>query len=105
MFEQLAAPKRNIEDAIDWCELPLNVIYQVKFLIPVQTKYGNKVLLVLISKEGLEIEVWSPLNVSKELKICKKSNNNTYIKSLGEKVGKTSSGRNKRYFVFETAYI
>ena len=104
IFEQLAAPKRNIEDAIDWCELPLNVIFQVRFLIPVQTRYGNKVLLVLTSKEGLEIKVWSPLNVSKELKICTKSSNNTYIKSLGEKVGKTSSGRNKRYFDFETVY-
>ena len=105
MFEEIAAPKRNMEDAIDWCELPINVIYQVKFLIPVQTKFGNQVLLVLISKEGLEIKVWSPANVSKELKICTKSSNNTYIKSLGEKVGKTSSGRNKRYYDFETAYI
>ena len=41
IFEELAAPKRNIEDAINWCELPANVIYQVKFVIPVQTKFGK----------------------------------------------------------------
>ena len=105
MFEELATPKRNTEDAINWCDLPVNVIYQVKFLIPVQTKYGNQVLLVLINKEASEIKVWSPANVSKELKICAKSSNNVYIKPLGEKVGKTSSGRNKRYFDFETVYI
>ena len=103
MFEELAAPKRNMEDAIDWYELPVNIIYQVKFLIPVQTKYGNKSLLVLNDKDGLEIKVWAPVNVSKELKICK--NNNAYIKSLGEKVGKTSSGKSKRYYDFETVYV
>ena len=103
MFEEIAAPKRNMEDAIDWRELPINVIYEVKLLTPVQTKFGNKVLLTLVGKDGLENKVWCPTNVSKELKLCAKSS--TYIKSLGEKTGKTSSGRNKRYFDFETANI
>ena len=105
IFEELAAPKRNMEDAINWCELPTHVIYQVKFVMPMPTKYGKQVLLVLISKEGSEIKVWAPTNVSKELKICTKSSNNTYIKSLGEKIARTSSGRKKRYYDFETAYI
>ena len=106
MFEELAAPNRNMEDAINWCELPINVIYQVKFVMPMPTKYGNQVLLVLISKDGYEIKVWAPANVRKELKICTRSSNNTYIKSLGEKIARTSSsGRNKRYYDFETAYI
>ena len=105
IFEELAAPKRNMEDAINWCELPTNVIYQVKFVMPMSTKYGNQVLLVLINKDGFEIKVWAPTNVSKELKLRTKLSNNTYIKSLGEKIAKTSSGRNKRYYDFETAYI
>ena len=107
MFEELVAPKRKektAEDTIDWCELPINVIYLVKFLVPVQTNYGTKILLMLTNQEGTEIKVWSPANVSKELKVSIKLSNNIYIKSLGEKIGTTSSGKRKRYFDFETAY-
>ena len=107
-FEELTAPRRNEEDnnVIDWCDLPLDIIYQVKFLIPVRAKYGNKVLLVLKSKEGTEIKVYSPTNVSKELKICMKSAKSAaYINSVGEKVGRTSSGRRTRYYDFESAYV
>ena len=106
-FEELTALRRDEEDnVIDWCDLPLDIIYQVKFLIPVRTKYGNKVLLVLKSKEGTEIKVYSPTNVSKELKICMKSAKSAaYIKSMGEKVGRTSSGRRTRYYDFESAYV
>ena len=104
MFEELVAPKRNektTEDTIDWCEIPINVIYLVKFLVPVQTNYGTKILLLLTNQEGAEIKVWSPANVSKELKVSIKLSNTIYIKSLGEKRGKTSSGKGKRYFDFE----
>ena len=30
LFEELAAPKRISENAMDWSELPINVIYQIK---------------------------------------------------------------------------
>ena len=107
-FEELVAPKRDEKTAantIDWCELPINVIYLVKFLVPVQTKYGTKILLLLTNQEGSEINVWSPANVSKELKVSIKLSNTIYIKSLGEKTGKTGSGKGKRYFDFETVCI
>ena len=49
MFEKLVAPKRNNEtatkDVIDWCKLPVNVIYQVKFVIPVRENYADKVIV------------------------------------------------------------
>ena len=108
MFEELAASKRNEKTAantIDRCELPINVIYLVKFLVPVQTNYGTKILLLLTNQEGSEIKVWSPANVSKELKVSIKLSNTIYIKSLGEKTGKTSCGKGKRYFDFETVCI
>ena len=108
MFEELVAPRRDEKttaNTIDWCELPINVIYLVKFLVPVQTNYGTKILLLLTNQEGSEIKVWSPANVSKELKVSIKLSNNIYIKSLGEKIGTTSSGKRKRYFDFETVYI
>ena len=107
-FEELVAPKRDEKTAantIDWCELPINVIYLVKFLVPVQTNYGTKILLLLTNQQGSEIKVWSPANVSKELKVSIKLSNTIYIKSLGEKTGKTSSGKGKRYFDFEIVYI
>ena len=120
LFERLAATRRTIKDAketeetddtdrvIDWCELRVNVIYKLNSLLPVPTKYDYKTILVLIDKEGVELRVWSPPNVSTELKIrlefiC--SNTNLYIKSLGEKIEKTSSGIDKRYFDFETVNV
>ena len=106
MFEQLVEQQRKtFEDIINWSELPINVIYQLKLLLPIDSRNGNRNLLVLIDKEGVEIKVWPPVNVTRELKTCTKSNNNTYIKSLGEKLGKTSSGRNKRYYDFEIVSI
>ena len=106
MFEQLVEQQRKtFEDIINWSELPINVIYQLKLLLPIDSRNGNRNLLVLIDKEGVEIKVWPPANVTRELKTCTKSNNNTYIKSLGEKLGRTSSGRNKRYYDFEIVSI
>ena len=88
-FEELVASKRDEKTAantIDWCELPIDVIYLVKFLVPVQTNYGTKILLVLTNQEGTEFKVWCPTNVSKELKVSIKLSNTIYIKSLGERL-------------------
>ena len=102
MFEQLVEQQRKtFEDVIDWSELPVNVIYLLKLI----SRNGNRNLLVLIDTQGVEIKVWPPANVTRELKTRTKTNNNTYIKSLGEKLGKTSSGRNKRYYDFEIVSI
>ena len=102
MFEELVEQQRKtFEDVIDWSEVPVNVIYQLKLI----SRNGNRNLLVLIDYQGSEIKVWSPANVTRELKTRTKTNNNTYIKSLGEKLGKTSSGRNKRYYDFEIVSI
>ena len=102
MFEQLVEQQRKtFEDVIDWSELPVNVIYQLKLI----SKNGNRNLLVLIDNQGLEIKVWPTANVARELKRCTKTSNNTYIKSLGKKNGKTSSGRNKRYYDVEIVSI
>ena len=108
MFEEMTSSKRSIaEDAINWCELPVNVIYQVKYVIPVQTKFSatDQVLIVLNNEDGSEIKVWSPRNVNKDLKAGIKTSNNAYIKSLGQKIRKTASGRCTRYYDFETVYI
>ena len=106
-FEYLAATKHVTEEAIDWCNLPINTVYRVHALVPIQTKWGARVILELRSREGEEIKVWTPGNVSKDLKYGMKLNSteDAYIKSLGQKETKTSAGLKKRYYDFETVYI
>ena len=105
-FEYLTATKRVADEAIDWCNLPMNIIYRVHTLVPIQTKWGAHVILELRSREGEEIKVWAPGNVSKDLKSgMKLKGTDAYIKSLGQKETKTSAGIKKRYFDFETVYI
>ena len=105
VFDVLAAQKRISENAMDWCELPLHVIYLVKDVIPINTKYGPQTLLVLIENTSVEKRVWSPKNVTKDLKSGMKTCFNAYIKSLGEQVTVLPSGRLRKYFDFETVYI
>ena len=108
-FEQLAATRRVTEEAIDWVNLPIGVVYHVHSILPIKTKWGAQIILVLRYKDGDEIKVWAPSNVSKELKSGSKLNSNNssnvYIKSLGQKETKTSTGGRKRYFDFDTVYL
>ena len=105
-FEYLTATKRVADEAIDWCNLPMNIIYRVHTLVPIRTKWGAHVILELRSREGEEIKVWAPGNVSKDLiSGMKLKGTDAYIKSLGQKETKTSAGIKKRYFDFETVYI
>ena len=67
---------------------------------------GAQVILVLRNKNNEEVKVWAPSNVSKELKTgVKLFRRNVYIKSLGQKETKTSTGGKKRYFDFDTVYV
>ena len=103
-FAQLSATKRVTQEAIDWCDLPLHVVYQVEGIVPL-TKWGAQVILQLKNNAGDEIKVWAPANVSKELKSGTKLYGvNVYIKSLGQKEAKTTT-RKKRYYDFETVYL
>ena len=106
-FEYLTATKRVADEALDWRNLPINIVYRVHALVPIQTKWGAHVILELRSREGEEIKVWAPCNVSKDLKCGMKLNSSAdaYIKSLGQKETKTSAGAKKRYYDFETVFI
>ena len=106
-FEYLAANRRATEEALDWFNLPINTIYRIEELIPMQTKWGSHAILELRSRDGSNIKVWAPANVIKELNSGMKVNMacDVYIKSLGEKKANTSTGVKKRYFDFETVYV
>ena len=106
-FEYLVATKQVSEEAIDWSELPVNTVFRVQNLVPIQTKWGPRCILELQSRDGNIIKVWSLTNVTKDLKSGMKLNNtqNAYIKALGQKETKTTTGSKKRCYDFETVYI
>ena len=99
-FEALAARRRFEQEAICWKDLPTDGVFRVNQVLPVQTKWGGQLLLLLINNEGYEIKVWSPHSVKKELKNFDRIHGITYIKSLGEKERITNTGKRK-YYDFE----
>ena len=106
-FEHLAAARRLSEEAIDWKDLPIDIVYRVHAIVPIRTKWGAQVILELKNREGVEFKVWTPNNVYKDLKSGMKLQgaDDVYIKSLGQKEAKSSMGTRKRYYDFETVYL
>ena len=105
LFEELATPKRISENAMDWSELPIDVIYQIKAVMPIHTKYGPQTLLVLNDNAAVETKVWAPKIVTKDLKSGMKTCYNAYIKYLGEQQIRLPNGRMRKFFDFETVYV
>ena len=106
-FEYISAAKRASEEAIDWADLPLHTVFRVHSISPIQTKWGMQSILELKNREGLEFKVWAPNNVDKDLKRGMKLEGcvDVYIKSLGQKETKSSSGIKRRYYDFETVFL
>ena len=105
-FDQLAATRDIAEEAIDWCDLPINVVYRVNEVVPVQTKWGARVIFKLVNREAVDIKVWTPLNVSRDVKSgMKLYGTEAYIKSLGQKEVQTNGGKKRKYFDFQTVFI
>ena len=106
-FEYMVNVTRVSEEAIDWKELPLHLVFRLQRIVPLRTKWGAQVVLELKNREGVELKVWAPSNVYQDLKSGMKlqGTKDVYIKSLGQKEAKTSVGTKKRYFDFETVYL
>ena len=106
-FEYISAAKRASEEAIDWADLPLHIVFRVHSISPIQTKWGTQSILELKNREGTEFKVWAPNNVDKDLKYGMKLEGcvDVYIKSLGQKETKSSSGVKRRYYDFETVFL
>ena len=106
-FEYMSATKRTSEEAIDWADLPLHIVFRVHSILPIQTKWGAQAILELKNREGVEFKVWAPSNVHKDLKSGMKvhGSEDVYIKSLGQKATKSSSGGKRRYYDFETVLL
>ena len=108
-FEYMSTTAKSTpeDEVIDWEDLPLNMVFRVHKILPIQTKWGSQVILELRNQESVEFKVWSPSNVYKNLKSGMKLNESSdvYIKSLGQKEIKSSSGNKKRYYDFEIVYL
>ena len=106
-FEYISAAKRASEEAMDWADLPLHTVFRVHSISPIQTKWGMQSILELKNREGTEFKVWAPNNVDKDLKCGMKLEGcvDVYIKSLGQKETKSSSGIKRRYYDFETVFL
>ena len=106
-FEYMVNATRVSEEAINWKELPLHIVFRLQRIVPLRTKWGAQVVLELKNREGVELKVWAPSNVYQDLKSGMKlqGTKDVYIKSLGQKEAKTSAGTKKRYFDFETVYL
>ena len=106
-FEYMAAAKRVSEEAIDWKDLPVDIIFRVLAMVPIHTKWGAHVILELTNREGVQFKVWAPNNVHKDLKSGMKlqGSADVYIKSLGQKEVTSAMGVRKRYYDFETVFL
>lgn len=106
-FEQLVATKRVTEEAINWCNLPINIVYCVQTLVPIQANWGARVILELKNREGDQFKVWAPNNICRDVKagLKLKGVEVVYIKPLGQKETTTITGAKKRYYDFETVFI
>ena len=87
-FQYMSAAKHTSEEAIDWTDLPLHIVFRVHLILPIQTK-------------------WAPNNVHKDLKCGMKvyGSEDVYIKSLGQKEIRSSSGGKRRYYDFDTVFL
>ena len=106
-FEYMAAARRVSEEAIDWKDLPVDIIFRVLAIVPIRTKWGAQIIIELTNREGVQFKVWTPNNVHKDLKSGMKlqGSADVYIKSLGQKEVTSAMGVRKRYYDFETVFL
>ena len=107
-FDHMLQTKHEAEDAIGWKLLPENTVYRVERMTPIQTKWGSRCILLLRNAIGVEINVWAPSNVVRDLKSGFKLNGKdaaAFIKSLGKKEVNVIGETKKNFFDFETVYM
>ena len=64
----MVTAKHAAEEAIGWKVLPLNIVYRVEKISPIQTKWGSRYIVHLKNVIGQDIKVWAPSNVVRYLK-------------------------------------
>ena len=82
-FDQCVAESKRAAQAIDWKNLPTNVVYRVQPRGSVKTKSGSDTYLELVNRENEEVKVWAPPSVITALYSAPTTKKIGYIRSLG----------------------
>ena len=59
-FERCVAATNESSDAVQWKDLPRNVIYRVKPQGLIETTRGKDTLIELVDRENKQVKVWAP---------------------------------------------
>ena len=95
-FDQCLAANKRAADALNWKDLPKQVVYRVQPQGSVETKRGADKVLELVNRENEEVKVWAPSSVVDALYSGPNVKKIPYIRSLGVR------GKRK---VFETVFL
>ena len=82
-FDQCVAESKRAAQAIDWKDLPTNVVYRVQPRGSVKTKSGSDTYLELVNRENEEVKVWAPPSVITALYSAPPAKKIPFIRSLG----------------------
>ena len=82
-FDQCVAESKRAAQAIDWKNLPTNVVYRVQPRGSVKTKRGSDTYLELVNRENEEVKVWAPPSLITTLYSAPPTKKIPYIRSLG----------------------
>ena len=107
-FDWYVSNKHQAEEAVGWKLLPVNVVFRVDKMTPVNSKWGVRTIIELRDSNGQVYKVWAPSNIVRDLKSGFKLNGKdclAFIKSLGEKETDVIGEVKKKFIDFETVYL
>ena len=82
-FVQCLAANKRAADALNWKDLPKQVVYRVQPQGSIETKRGTDTVLELVNRENEEVKVWAPSSVVDALYSGPNVKKIPYIRSLG----------------------
>ena len=82
-FDCCIAANKRAADALNWKDLPKQVVYQVQPQGSIETKRGADTVLELVNRENEEVKVWAPSTVVDALYSGPNVKKIPYIRSLG----------------------
>ena len=82
-FDQCLAANKRAADALNWKDLPKQVVYRVQPQGSIETKRGIDTVLELVNRENEEVKVWAPSSVVDALYSGPNVKKIPYIRSLG----------------------
>ena len=66
-FEYCVAANKSASDAVNWKDLPIQVVYHVQPQSSVEITRGTDTLVELVNHENKEVKVWVPPSLANTL--------------------------------------